>query len=68
MLCRSLKKNTGKKAKTFTTDLSQRHKEQKVLQYAVTEIEEEINGSGFTLLQQASNRGSGKYSKIIGVE
>ena len=41
-------RNTGKKARKFTPHLSQRHAEQKALQYAMTKVEEKMNGDGFT--------------------
>ena len=41
--------NTGKKPKRFINDLAQRHAERKLLQYAMTEVDEEMNRSGFAL-------------------
>ena len=57
--------NTGKKPKRFTNDLTQRHAERKILQYAMTEVDEEMNRSGFTLEPQTSCRGSCEYILII---
>ena len=60
--------NTGKKPKRFTNDLTQRHAERKILQYAMTEVDEEMNRSGFTLEPQTSSRGSGEYTLIIDID
>ena len=58
-------RNTGKKATRFMTDLAQRHAIRKILQYAMTESDEEMNCSGYMLEPQTSSRGSGKCTLII---
>ena len=61
-------RKTGKKASRFSPDLAQRHAERKILHYAMTEIDEEMNSYGYMLEPQTSSRGSGKYTLTIDID